>query len=93
MLIGILRLELYFPSPNSLKAKRFYLKRITQKLRGKFNISVHEVGLLDKWQRSELGISLVGNERRFMNSVIDKVIDTVEYMPEVEILRQTMEIL
>jgi len=93
MIIGILKLELFFPTPNSLKAKRFYLKRLVEKLRNKFNISVSEVGYHDKWQRTLLGISIVGTDKRYLNSVIDKVVDTVELMHGVELIGHNMELL
>ena len=93
MIIGILKLELFFPTPNSLKAKRVFLKRIIEKLRMKFNISVSEVAYHDKWQRAVLGISIVGTEKRYINSVIDKVIYTVDEMPDIELINKDMEIL
>jgi uncharacterized protein YlxP (DUF503 family) len=93
MVIGILNLELLFPTPNSLKAKRFYLKRIKEKLRTSFNISVSEIDYHDKWQRSLLGISIVGTDKAYLNSVIDKIIDTIEVMQEVELIDHSMELL
>jgi len=91
MLVGILKLELFFPAPNSLKAKRFVLKRIAERVRRRFNVSVSEIDYHDKWQRSVLGVSIVGIDKRFMNSVLDKVIDTVEEVHEAEILDQGMQ--
>lgn len=93
MIIGILKIELFFPTPNSLKSKRYFLKKILGTLRAKFNVSVSELKYHDKWQRSILGISIVGIEKRYVNSVMDKIIDTIELIPEVHLLRQEMEII
>ncbi len=91
MIIGVLKLDLHFPTPHSLKSKRFVLKRITEKVRRKFNVSVSEIDCHDLWQRAVLGVCIVGREKRFLNSIIDKVINTIEGMPEVQILEQKME--
>lgn len=93
MIIGILKIELFFPTPNSLKSKRYFLKKILGILRAKFNVSVSEVKYHDKWQRSVLGISIVGMEKRYVNSVIDKIVDTIELIPDVQLLRHEIEII
>jgi uncharacterized protein len=93
MIIGILKLELFFPTPNSLKSKRIFLKKVISTLRAKFNISVSEVEFHDKWQRTVLGISIVGIEKRYINSVIDKIIDTIDLIHEVELIKQEFEII
>ena len=91
MVIGIITLDFHFPAPNSLKSKRVILKRIIERLRAKFNISIAEVDHHDLWQRSAIGISIVGRERRFVNSVIDKIMNQIELMHDVQILNQNIE--
>jgi len=51
------------PEASSLKDKRRITKSMKDRLRSKFNASIAEIGYLDKWQRTALGISLVGNNK------------------------------
>ena len=91
IIIGVLKLELHLPAPNSLKSKRCILKKIIDRLRHKFNISISEVDYHDLWQRSLIGVSITGNEKRHLNSVIDKVVDSIEAMHDVQVINSTFE--
>ncbi|MBU1864693.1 MAG: DUF503 domain-containing protein [Candidatus Omnitrophica bacterium] len=91
MIIGVLKIELHLPMPNSLKAKRAILKRLISRLRNAFNVSVSEVDYCDLWQRSLLGVTIVGNDKRYLNSVMDKVIDVIETIDDVELLQYAFE--
>jgi uncharacterized protein YlxP (DUF503 family) len=51
------------------------------------------VGDNDLWQRGQIGICTVGNDRRHINSSLDKVIDFIEKMNLVEMVRTEMEII
>ena len=74
MTVGIARVTLFLPSSHSLKEKRMVLRRVKARLQEKFNVAVAEVGENDLWQRAALGVTVVGNERRFTESVLDEVI-------------------
>jgi uncharacterized protein len=93
MIIGVITIELFLPVPQSLKEKRFFLKSIIERLRKKFNISVSEIDHHDLWQRALLGISTVGMEKRYLNKVLDTIIDFVEHENAVQILDYTIEFL
>ena len=78
MHVGVLSLELFMASPNSLKAKRSILKSLIDRIRSKFNVSVAEVGDLDKWQKSVCGISIVGNDKIFLDTVLQKIVSFIK---------------
>ncbi len=59
----------------SLKDKRRVIKGIKDRLANKFNVSVAEVDALDARQRAVLGIAMVANDRRFVESSLHKVVD------------------
>jgi uncharacterized protein YlxP (DUF503 family) len=56
-------------------------------------VAISEVGDNDLWQRGQIGICTVGNDRRHINSSLDKVIDFIEKMNLVEMVRTEMEII
>jgi uncharacterized protein len=81
--VGIARLTLFLPASHSLKEKRMVLRRVKDRLQQKFNAAVAEVGDNDVWQRAQLGVVVVGNERRFTESSLDEVIRFVRSEAEV----------
>jgi uncharacterized protein YlxP (DUF503 family) len=56
-------------------------------------VAISEVGDNDLWQRAQIGICMVSNDRRYINSSLDKVIDFIEKMHLVEMVHSEMEIL
>lgn len=93
MVIGTCSIQLYFSESGSLKRKRHFLKRIKDRVRNKFNVSIAEVEDNDLWQRSTLGVSTVANDRRFINEILSKVIKQIEGENGVEVLDYQIEIL
>ena len=61
----------------SLKDKRRAIKSLKERLISRFNVSAAEVGSLNHRQQAELGVALVGNESRFVESCLDKIVDYV----------------
>jgi uncharacterized protein len=84
MIVGTCRIELFLPNNGSLKDKRRSLNSVKEKLKNKFNVSVAEIDGHDLWQRTVLGMALVGNEKRHVNEVLDKAIEQIRRTPLVE---------
>ena len=93
MVVGVCQLRLVFHNVFSLKEKRVVLKRITGRVRNKFPVSIAEVGENDLWQNSVIGFCIVGNDRAFVNSVLDKVVDFIENLYLAEVVDQNIEIM
>ena len=77
MVIGALRLKLAIFEAVTLKDKRRVVNSLKERLIGKFRVSVAEVGSLDRRRQAELGVALVANDRRFVESCLDKIVDYV----------------
>ena len=93
MVIGFCQLDMRIPENHSLKGKRHVLRKLIDRVRSRFNVAISEVGDNDLWQRAQIGICAVGNDRRHINSSLDKVIDFIEKMNLVEVVHLEMEIL
>jgi len=93
MVIGVCQLDFRIPENQSLKGKRHVLRKMIDRVRHRFNVAISEVGDNDLWQRGQIGICTVGNDRRHINSSLDKVIDFIEQMNLVEMVRTDMEII
>ncbi len=93
MVVGVCCLRLALHEVFSLKEKRSIVKKIIQRVRNTFPVSIAEVGDNDVLRSAKIGISLVGNDRAYVNSCMDKVIDYVESLYLADILDQQMEIM
>lgn len=93
MVVGICQLDFRIPENHSLKGKRHIIRKLIDRVRHRFNVAISEVGDNDLWQRGQIGICTVGNDRRHINSSLDKVIDFIEKMQLVEMVNTEMEIL
>jgi len=92
MFVGVGQVELFIPESGSLKSKRFVLKSIKTKIRNKFNVSVAEIENNDKWQRASLGLAVVSNDRKIVDSTLRQAINFVEKDFRVEVIDHTIEI-
>ncbi len=89
--LGIVILRLH--DCRSLKSKRGVVKSVIGKLRNNFNVSAAEVGANDVYQRAEIGLAVVGNDRMVINSKLDKMFNLVDRMGVAEIIDTEMEII
>lgn len=80
MVVGVLKITLGIEGAYSLKDKRGVVRRLSDRVRNKFNVAVAEVDLHDTYNRAMLGVACVANDGAFVNSVLDKVVDAVERM-------------
>jgi len=69
------------------------VKSIIGRVKSKFNVSIAEVGNQDLWQSAQIGFCIAGNEKRFINSSLDKVIYFIEESNSAEIKHAEMEII
>jgi uncharacterized protein len=80
MYVCVARLTLDIPAAGSLKAKRQVLRRVTDRVKAKFNVAVAEVEDNDVWNRAVVALSVVGNERRHVTDMMDKILQFVDDM-------------
>lgn len=86
MIIGVLVIEILIYSSSSLKEKRFVIKSIKDRIKNKFNVSVAELRFQDKWQRSEIGIALIGNKQSFVEESLQKIFQSLDNSDKYEII-------
>ena len=89
--IGVLSVDLHIPHSQSLKEKRRVLKSIKDRIRSRHNVSVAEVGDLDKWQRALLAVSMVSNDKVRIDGELQGVLDLVCEVDGAEVLNHQVE--
>lgn len=92
MVVGVLTVELHLYEAASLKEKRHVVRSTLDTLRNKFNLSAAEVDRLDERQQATLGFSCVGNDRQYVNSVLNKALDFLYADPRIEVIAVNMEL-
>ena len=93
MVVGILRIEFLLHDNRSLKGKRKIVKSMVDKVKHRFNVAIAEVGSNDKWQKIELGVSTVGNDRRHLDASLNKVLTFLESLYLAEIVHYETELI
>ncbi len=93
MFVCVARLTLQIPESGSLKAKRQVLRRITDRVKARFNVAVAEVDDQDLWQKATLALAVVGNDRRHVDEQMEKIIHFVEEMYVAPLISRQTEIM
>jgi hypothetical protein len=93
MVVGVGTVDIFIAHSRSLKEKRSVLRRILERTRNKFNVSIAETGRQDNWKRSEIGFSVVGNDKAFINSKLDKIVGFIEGLNAADITSSKIEIM
>ncbi|MCM8813601.1 MAG: DUF503 domain-containing protein [Candidatus Omnitrophica bacterium] len=75
-----------------MKSKRHVLRSIKDRLRARFNVSVAELSDQDTWQRSELGIAVIGTDKRGLNGTLSRISDLVSACPDAVVTDTMLEI-
>jgi len=75
--VGTLNLKLAIFGSYSLKDKRRVVNSLKDRLKSRFNVSVAEIGSLDRRQQAELGVALVANDGQFVETALDKLVEYV----------------
>lgn len=92
MVVGICTIELRIPGNDSLKGKRSVVRRIKERVKNTFNVSVAEVADLDALQRAGLGIAFVSNEASHVHSTLSKVVNFIDHLYIAEIIDYHIEV-
>ena len=93
MVVGTLIIEFRLHDNRSLKGKRKVVRSMVDKVKHRFNVAVAEIGSNDKWQKIELGLSTVGNDRRHVDASLNNILAYLESLYVAEIVDSRAEIL
>jgi hypothetical protein len=92
MVVGVLRLTLSLHGARSLKDKRQVVRKLVDRVRARYNVSIAEVGDNDVWQRLVLGVVVISNDHSFVDEVLAKVTRDIEGGSEAQLIDRELEI-
>ena len=93
MIVGTVVFDLHLPGVNSLKEKRRIIKSLMTRIMNKYNVSIAEVALNDSHRSAQIGVGMVGNEIKFVDQALSKVVREVESNPQFNVVDYRVEIL
>ena len=91
--IALLSLEIHIPDAHSLKDKRMVVRRVKDRLRSNFNVSVAEVEHQELWQRSLISVVTVGSDEQSVQQTLRQALDDVERSTPECMVQGTIEII
>lgn len=91
--IAVLYVELFIGEAQSLKEKRMVLRRLKDRVRLKFNVSIAEIEGMDKWQRSTLAFGMVGKDKKHIDQSLSHLLSFLGKFHSFEILDHQIEFL
>jgi len=71
MVVGLLTLDIHLSYAHSLKDKRQVLRKLKERLRARFNVAVAELDHQETWQRAQLGVLSLSNDKLHLAQVLE----------------------
>lgn len=93
MTVGVALVIFRLHEINSLKEKRKIVKSLVERSRNRFNVSVAEVADQDAHHQAAIGIAVVGNDARVLNSLLDRIIGFMEGLGLADLVRSEIELI
>jgi uncharacterized protein YlxP (DUF503 family) len=93
MVVGVSRIEIFFPEAHSLKDKRQMIKKIVEKTRAKFNVSMVEIADNNLWQKGRVGFAVMGVHKDHVQVAIENIQKYIESLYAGEIIDSWTEII
>jgi len=90
---GTLKIEFRIQDNHSLKGKRKIVRSVVDRVKHKFKRLCGGVGSNDNWQRIELGVTTVGNDRRHIDSSLSNILGFIESLYLAEIVDVETEVI
>jgi uncharacterized protein YlxP (DUF503 family) len=93
MFVCVARVTLQIPDSGSLKAKRQVLRRITDRVKARFNASVAEVDDQELWQKAQLAVAVVSADKRHAQEQVDKILHFIDELYVAPVTAREVELL
>jgi uncharacterized protein YlxP (DUF503 family) len=92
MVVGVLKVRLAVFEAVSLKDKRRVVRSLKDRLGARHNVSIAEVDDLDQRQAATLGLAMVSNDARFVESSLSKIVDEIRAFRRASLLDYAIEL-
>ena len=91
MIVGLLSMQVSVYDAMTLKDKRRVIKSLKDRIGNKYNVSIAEVGGGEVIRTAFLGVAMVANEGRFINSALSEIVEFVRSIPQLSLVDYSIE--
>ena len=91
MTIGVLHLEFMVPGARSLKDKRRATKSFRDQIRNRYNCSIAEVGMKEKWVRAQFAACVISDDAAHVNTQLNEIARFAGMRPNLELIHYEIE--
>lgn len=92
MHVGVMRLTFHVPHARSLKDKRSVVRKIRDRIRARFEVSIAEVDAQDLLQKAVFGVCVVSADHTVCDKVLADVARAAELSEEAQLTARATEI-
>lgn len=78
MQVAVVKVYLHIHASASLKDKRRVIHSVIERLRSRYSVSAAQVDPNNSWDSATIGISIVSNDVRTVQSLLDRVLEYIE---------------
>ncbi len=78
MFVAVASITLHIPESHSLKAKRWVVRSLIERIRARFDVSVAETGGQGNWQSASVGVACVSGSAEMAEEVVGRVLAFVD---------------
>jgi uncharacterized protein YlxP (DUF503 family) len=93
MFVGVARLSLQVAESGSLKGKRQVLRKVIERVKARYNVSIAEVADQDLWQRASIALAVIGSDGRHVNEQVEKILRFIEEMYVAPLVSREIELI
>lgn len=93
MFVGVLRLVFHVPHARSLKDKRSVVRKIRDRVRARFDVSIAEVEAQDLHQKAVFGVAVISGEAATCDAVLEQVARFAELSEDAVLTDRSTELI
>ena len=93
MFLCVARVTLEVPAAGSVKAKRQVVRRVSDRVKAKFNVSLAEIEDHDLSDRATIALAVVGAGRKAVRDQVDKILSFIDDAYIAPITHRDIEVL
>lgn len=91
LIVGILSVQVSVYDAMNLKDKRRVIKSLKDRISNKYNVSIAEVGHQDSIRTAILGVAMVANDSRFLESALTEIVNFIQKVHQCMLVDYSIE--
>ena len=91
-MVGVKRVSFLMPENVSLKDKRQVVRKLSDTIKNRFNVSFAEVEQDDKLQKSTIAVTMVASDQEIIKTAFTQISNLIESLAEIRVLNEANDV-